>query len=33
LLMFVFKRSGVQHEMDGLQTEKVIHRWRACARE
>jgi len=27
LLMFVFKRSGVQHEMDGLQTEKGIHRW------
>ena len=27
LLMFVFKPSGVQHEADGLQTEKEIHRW------
>ena len=27
LLMFVFKHSGVQHEADGLQTEKEMHRW------
>ena len=27
LLTFVFKLSGVQHEADGLQTEKEIHRW------
>lgn len=27
LLMFVFKHSGVQHETDGLQTEKEMHRW------
>lgn len=27
LLMFVFKHSGVQHEADGLQIEKEIHRW------
>ena len=27
LLTFVFKPSGVQHKVDGLQTEKEIHRW------